>query len=64
MNTILMTVSYLRIHARRFGRAAFRSDTGALTLEWLLIGVAIALAAVAAGAVFTGFVKKEDAKLP
>ncbi len=64
MNTVSMTVSYLRIHARRAGRAVFGNEAGALTLEWLLIAVAIALAAVAAAAVFTKLVTAEDKKLP
>jgi hypothetical protein len=64
MNSILMTVNYLRTHARRVGRVAFGGEAGALTLEWLLIAVAIAIAAGAAAAVFSGLVTKEDAKLP
>jgi len=64
MNAFIVTVNYLRIHARRFGKTAFRSEAGALTLEWLLIAVAIAVAAGAAAAVFSKLVTAEDAKLP
>jgi len=63
MDTVLMTVNYLAIQARRVGRTVFRNEAGALTLEWLLIGVALVIAAGLATAYFTTVVKSTETKL-
>jgi hypothetical protein len=63
MDTMLMTVNYLAIKARRLGRTVFRSEAGALTLEWLLIGVALVAAAGLATVYFTNVVKSTETKL-
>jgi hypothetical protein len=64
MNAIRMTVEYLRMHARRAGRAAFRSEAGALTLEWIVIGAALVVLVGVAAGYFTNALKAENAKLP
>ena len=64
MNTMLMTVTYLRAHARRLGRTVFRGDAGALSLEWLVIAVALVAAVATAAGFFTNALKAEDGKLP
>jgi hypothetical protein len=64
METMIMTVNYVAARARRAWRVLFRNDAGALTLEWLVIGVAL-VAAVAVGAkLFTTAIKAEAGKLP
>jgi hypothetical protein len=40
------------------------SERGALTLEWLVIGVGIAIAAGVAAAIFTTKIRNEANKLP
>ncbi len=48
MEMMQMAASYLAGRARRFGRAIFRNDAGALTLEWIVIaGLLVAAAAFA-----------------
>jgi hypothetical protein len=64
MNTMYLAVSYLGMRARRLGRAIFGNDAGAITLEWLVIAVALVLAAGVAGAYFTSRVKAEEHKIP
>jgi hypothetical protein len=63
MDTILLTVNYVTAHARRIGRRVFRNDAGALTLEWLLIGVALVAAAGIATVYFTNVVKSTETGL-
>ncbi len=41
-----LTANYLTARARKLGRVLFRSDAGALTLEWIVIA-ALLVAAVA-----------------
>jgi hypothetical protein len=64
MNTMLMTVGYLRAHARRVGRNVFRNEAGALSLEWLVIAVALVAAVATAATFFDKALKAEDGKLP
>ena len=45
MDTMYMTARYLGMHARRLGRAIFRNDAGALTLEWIVIAGFLVVAA-------------------
>jgi hypothetical protein len=48
MEMMQMTASYLAGRARRLGRAIFRNDAGALTLEWIVIaGLLVAATAIA-----------------
>ncbi len=64
MDTMQMAVSYLAMRARSLGRAIFRNDAGALTLEWIVIAVAL-VAAVAVGlTLFKNAIRAEARKLP
>jgi Flp pilus assembly pilin Flp len=63
MNTMLMTVDYVTAQVRRIGRRFVRNDAGALTLEWLLIGVALVAAAGIATVYFTNVVKSTETGL-
>lgn len=64
MKTMYMAVSYLGMRARRLGRALFGNDTGALTLEWIVIAVALVVAATAAGIFFKNQITAEEHKIP
>ena len=63
MDTMYLAVSYARVRARRLGRAIFRNDAGALTLEWIVIAAALVAAAIWAGAYITGKVKADAKKI-
>lgn len=64
MDTMYMTARYLGMHARKLGRAIFRNDAGALTLEWIVIAAAL-VAAVAVGAtLFKSAIKAAAKSLP
>ena len=52
METIYQAVNYLGMRARTLGRAIFRNEAGAITLEWLVIAAALVVAATAAGIAF------------
>ena len=48
MEMMQLTINYLAGRARQLGRAIFRNDAGALTLEWIVIaGLLVAATAVA-----------------
>lgn len=64
METMYQAVSYLGMRARRLGRAVFRSDAGALTLEWIVIAAALVVAVGVAAALFKNAIKAEAKKLP
>ena len=64
MDTMYQAVSYLGLRARRLGRAIFRNDAGALTLEWLVIAVALVAAVTVAAVLFKNAIKAEAKKLP
>jgi len=59
-------VKYLLLRARARTRAALdgQPESGAITLEWIVIAGILVLAAITAGAVFTSAVKKYEAKIP
>ncbi len=63
MDTIYLAVGYLRMQARRLGRSTFHNDVGALTLEWIVIAVALVGAAIAAGVFIAKKVKGEEHKI-
>lgn len=63
MDTMYLVVGYLRIHARRLGRAIFRNDVGALSLEWIVIAVLLVAAAVWAGAFIKSTVEADAKKI-
>ena len=64
MDTMHMTVSYLGMRARRLGRAIFHNDAGALTLEWIVIAVALVGAVAVTLTLFKNAIKSEARKLP
>ena len=51
------TIRYLGIRANRLGRVLFRSDAGALTLEWIVIAAALVVAAGIAAGLFGKAIK-------
>lgn len=55
METMYQAVNYLGMRARSLGRAIFGNEAGALTLEWIVIAVALVFAA---GIAVTAFDKK------
>jgi hypothetical protein len=59
-------VRYLLLRARVRTRAALdgQPESGAITLEWIVIAGILVVAAVAAGVVFTADIKKYEAKIP
>ena len=64
MDAMYQAVSYLRMRARRLGRAVFRNDAGALTLEWIVIAAALVVAVGVAAALFKNSIRAEAKKLP
>jgi hypothetical protein len=64
MDTIYAAISYLGMRARRIGRAVFRNDVGALTLEWIVIAVALVGAVAVALTIFKNAIRAEAKKLP
>jgi hypothetical protein len=66
MDPMLLTLLYLRDRACCRIRAALDGDrqTGALTLEWIVIAGILVVAAIAAGAFFTGVISKFESKIP
>jgi hypothetical protein len=59
-------VRYLLLRVRARTRAALdgQPESGAITLEWIVIAGILVVAAVAAGIVFTADIKKYEAKIP
>ena len=66
MNPLWLASRYLFDRALTRARAALNGDpeSGALTLEWIIIASVIAVAAVGAGAFFVTEVTKYRSKLP
>jgi hypothetical protein len=64
MDTMYQAVNYLGMRARRLGRAAFRNDAGALTLEWIVIAAALVVAVGVAAVLFKNAIRAEAKKLP
>lgn len=60
MDTIYQVVNYLGIRAHKIGRTIFGNEAGAITLEWIVIAVALV---VAAGVAAAAFKKKVSAEL-
>jgi hypothetical protein len=52
MDTMHQAVSYLGMRARSLGRAVFGNEAGAITLEWIVIAVALVAAATVAAVAF------------
>jgi hypothetical protein len=66
MEPLWVAVSYLLDHARRRIRAALdgHPESGALTLEWLVIAGILVAAAIVAGAFLTTKIKQWESKVP
>lgn len=64
MDMMYDAISYLGMRARKLGRAIFRSDAGALTIEWIAIAAALVLAAGVGYTIFKSAIKAESKKLP
>lgn len=63
MNTTWLTAQYLAEVVRRRLRAV-SSERGALSLEWIVIAVALVAAAGVAAVLFTRAIRAEAGKLP
>lgn len=59
METMYQVVNYLGMRARSLGRAIFGNEAGALTLEWIVIAVALVAAAGIAAVAFKNKIKAE-----
>ncbi len=64
MDTMQLAISYLGMRARSLGRAIFRNDAGALTLEWIVIAAALVIAAGIGAALFKNAIRAAAKKLP
>jgi hypothetical protein len=66
VDPLLLTASYLLARARCRIALALAKDpeSGALTLEWIVIAGILVAAAVAAGVFFNHAIRAETAKLP
>lgn len=66
MTAMWLLASYLLDRARSRARAALdgNPESGALSLEWIVIAVAVAGAAAAVGALILTSINKQAAKLP
>ncbi len=66
MNPLWLAVGYLLDRARSRARAALRGDpeSGAITLEWIVIAGILVAAAVAAGVFFVGKIKQYESNIP
>jgi hypothetical protein len=62
----LLCVSYLisRVRQRARSAGAAQPESGALSLEWIVIAGILVVAAVAAGAFFTTQISSWEAKIP
>ncbi len=66
LSPLWTVVSYLLLRARARARSALdgRPESGAITLEWIVIAGILVVAAIAAGIVFTNDIQKYEAKIP
>jgi hypothetical protein len=66
MNPLWLAIGYLLGRARARARAALRGDpeSGAITLEWIVIAGILVAAAVAAGVFFVGKIKQYESNIP
>jgi len=65
-NPLWFAITYLLDQARWRARAALDGDpqSGAITLEWIVIAGILVAAAVAAGVFFVGKIKQYESKIP
>jgi hypothetical protein len=63
---LLVLMSYMIGRARARARAALAGEpeSGALTLEWMVIAALVAAAAIAAGILFKASIGRETSQLP
>jgi hypothetical protein len=63
---LVLCVTYLITRARQRARSARDGDpeSGALSLEWIVIAGILVVAAVAAGAFFTSQISTWESKIP
>jgi hypothetical protein len=66
MNPLWLAIGYLLSRARSRARAALGGDpqSGAITLEWIVIAGILVAAAVAAGVFFVGKIKQYESNIP
>ncbi len=66
MNPLWFAIRYLLDRARWRARAALDGDpqSGAITLEWIVIAGILVAAAVAAGVFFVGKIKQYESNIP
>jgi len=66
MGTMWLTVNYVAEQVRRRLRAVFdeNSERGALSLEWIVIAVALVAAGAIAAALFNAAIRSEAGNLP
>jgi hypothetical protein len=66
MNPLWLAIGYLLGRARSRARSALGGDpeSGALTLEWIVIAGILVAAAVAAGVFFVGKIKQYESNIP
>ena len=59
-----ITIGHLADRARHRIRTSVRNEAGALTLEWIVIAVALVAAGGIAAALFTASIRSEAKNLP
>jgi hypothetical protein len=66
MNPLWFAIGYLLGRARSRARSALNGnpESGAITLEWIVIAGILVAAAVAAGVFFVGKIKQYESKIP
>ncbi len=63
-NAVSTAIGYAADRARRAVRARIRSEAGALTLEWIIIAVALVAAGAIAAGLFNAAIRAEAKNLP
>lgn len=63
MEEMQVAFTYVTAKARRIGRTVFRSEGGALTLEWVVIAALLVAAVAIAKPLFDAAISKAGAKL-
>jgi hypothetical protein len=64
MRASLIALRYLTDRARARARAMIGNEAGALTLEWIIIAVALVAAGAIAAALFNAAIRAEAKHLP
>lgn len=64
MYALWITLSHLTDRARSRVRGAVQNEAGALTLEWIIIAVALVAAGAIAAGLFNAAIRAEAQKLP